>query len=375
MTTQFSVDATTEREYLLDFIVQRYAKDTPLLAALPRENTPNIMIEWSIDRAFTSDENARLPGSPHINSRLEGAAWPASRTLPNPTRLKAYCEIQSDVMEVSNSTRPQIVAGVSNTFDYYSGKTYTLHLNRIDNIAMYGQGTNQGDGSTLPRKAMGLIAASAWTGLERTGETGLSQMEDPYGSTIQAADFSVFYDAAGAQLTSDMFYRQLIRKLLQAGADLSTNPWRYMVGYGMMSPIARFLIADGGIPLASRDQPSSDTMGRDFLSSFKLPDGTVVSFTTNRWLDDDSSTYTIDNRDNITPGTPTSPGTLSKTFNADQTLIGWEPGSVVTQWYRSPGFREVDSGADTTKVALVSEFTFRHDAPLCVAGMGNASFA
>ena len=74
-------------------------------------------------------------------------------------------------------------------------------------------------------------------------------------------------------------------------------------------------------------------MGSDYLNWFKFPSGHIVGFRTNRWLSHTGDTYSFSNTD-YTPGAPTSPGTQTRTLYADQTLIGYEPGSVAIQWYR-----------------------------------------
>ena len=40
-------------------------------------------------------------------------------------------------------------------------------------------------------------------------------------------------------------------------------------------------------------------------------------------------------------------------------------------WYREPGFRQVATDGDYSRVACVSEFALKVDHPLCVAGIGN----
>lgn len=371
MSQYYSYSETTERESLLDYIVVRAARDVPLLASLPRTTLKNRVTEWSIDRPFQSSENARLISNPHVNSRLEGAAFGTTRTPFFPTRLKAICEIQADTMEMSGTDRTVDAAGMNSTWDYRSGQLYTLHLNRIDNVLMYGQGSSVTGSATDPRMCQGLLSWSAITGLERIHGTK-TEIMDPYGVTIQDDDFSVFYDAEHAPVTASMFYQQITRRVLAAGGNWD-RPWRFMCGYGLVQSVARFLIADGGTPINDRNVDAASGGGYDFVNWIKMPSGHVVAFQTNRWLDDEADTFTINNTD-YTPTSPTTEGTINKTFDGDQTMIGWEPGTVTVGWLREPGFRKVETSSDNSQIAIVSEFTLLVDAPLCVAGLGNAAY-
>ena len=183
--------------------------------------------------------------------------------------------------------------------------------------------------------------------------------------------YSVFYDCAHTNLSQDLFYNNLMSPLLNAGADMETSPWIFYSGYRLMGRIARFLISDGAVVLNERERSADDGMGTDFLNWFRFPSGHVVGFRTNRWLNDTGNTIALNNSD-PTPGATSSPGTLtSRTFYGDQTLLGYEPGSVAIQWYREPGFKQPSIDGDYNRIACVAEFGLKVRHPLCVAGMGN----
>lgn len=369
MTQYFSGSETTERESLKDTIMVRAAFNTPMLRSLPQVTVSNRVTEWSIDEPFQSSEAVRSMSDPHQHSRREGADF-SYRTPFYPTKLRAIAEIQHFGMEISNTDRTVVAAGMESTYDYRAGQLFTKLMNSIDNVLLNGQGSPETSGQSDERRTQGLISWAAWTGLERVHGTKTS-IEDPYGITIPGNAFSVFYDANHNVISSKMFYSQVIRRLLAAGADLSM-PWMWDCGYGMIQDIARFLIADGGTPINDRNVDASGGMGYDYLATIKLPSGHVCSFRTNRWLDESSSTYTINNAD-YTPGSPTTEGSINKTFSGDQTLIGREPGTVRIGWLREPGFVNVATGGDFTRVAAVAEFMLQVDHPLCVAGLGNGS--
>jgi len=368
MTQYLSGNETTERESLKDTIAVKAAYMTPMLQQLPQVTVSNRIVEWSADEPFQSTENVRSISTPHAQTRREGAEW-AYKTPHYPVKFRAIAEIAHFGFEISNTDRTVVAAGMDSTFDYRAGQTFTKLMNHIDNIALYGQGSPETSGATDERRTMGLIHGSAWTGLERIHGTKTS-IEDPYGITIPGSMFSVFYDAGHSNLNSQMFYNQLIARALHAGSDFDTRPWIFHAGYTTMAQIARFLIADGGTPVNDRNVGAAEGGGYDFLNWIKLPSGHTVGFRTNRWLDERGNTYTVNNTD-YTPGSPTTEGSINKTFNGDETIIGWEPGTVRIGWLREPGFVNVATAGDFSRMAAVAEFMIQIDHPLCVIGAGN----
>ena len=372
MTQYVSGLETVRQESLLDQIKVRSAFQTPLLSRLPHETITHIRPEWPIDEPFTASDGVRDIANPHSDSRLEGANF----TFEEPNyevRMKAIAEIKSHGVEMSGSDRAAVIAGMNDPWDYRVGKTFTKHLNSIDNTLMYGTGSPELAGTTNERRTQGLIQAAAWTGLERVhGVSAATSMADVYNTEIPKSMYSVFKDMEHTNITLESFYADLVSVLLTAGADMETSNWAFQCGYRVMQRVARFLIADGGLALADRNQSSDDTMGRDYLNSFRLASGDIITFRTNRWLNETDDTFTINNLDS-TPSTPTAglEGTQNRTFQGDQTIIGHEPGCVKVGWYREPGFREIDTAGDFSQIACVSEFALIADHYLSVAGAGN----
>jgi hypothetical protein len=368
MTQYFSGYETTERESLKDTITVRAAYMTPLLRQLPQVQVRNRIEEWALDEPFKATENVRSMSAPHANTRREGSTF-SYRTPFYPIRMKAIAEIAHFGMEMSNTDRTVVAAGMSSTFDYRAGQLFTLGMNHIDNALLYGQGSPATSGDTDERRTQGLIFNSAWTGLERCHGTKTS-VEDPYGTTIPGSMFSVFFDANHTNISSSMFFNQIIARGLEAGADLDTQPWVFHTGYRAMQQIARFMIADGGVPVNERTESASSGMGFDYLTSIKLPSGHIVNFRTNRWLSERNQTFTVDNRD-YTPGSPNTEGSINRVFAGDETIVGWEPGTVRVGWLREPAFINVATDGDFTRVAFVAEYMLQVDHPLCVMGAGN----
>lgn len=369
MTQYVSGDEVTERENLLDTITVRAPFMTPMLRQLPQETVPNIVHEWSIDDAGVTSASRSI-SAPHADAKREGADFTYS-TPTYPTRLRCVSEIKHRGMEMSGSARPQDIAGMSSSWDYRVGRMATDFFNSFDNTFLYGQGSPETAGTTDERRLQGLIHWAAWTGLERAAGSALNAVTDPYGITIASQYWSWFYNANHAPLTQDMFYNQIMVPLLAAGADMESSHWKFWGGYRMMGKIARFIIADGAIPLNERTRSADDGMGSDFLNVFRFPSGHIVEFRTNHWLNNSASTYTVDNSD-FTPGAPASPGTVgSTTFYGDQTIIGYEPGTVAIVWYRNPGFKDISTAGDYSRIAMVGEGSLRVRHPLCVGGGGN----
>lgn len=368
MTQYFSGDTTTRRESLKDAIIIRSASSTPLLMQLPQTSVNQTKVEWSADEPYQSTEDVRNMSAPHSQTRREGANF-TFRDPHYPVRLKAIAQIDHEGMEMSNTHRAALIAGQSSPFDYAAGQLGTKLMNRIDHILMYGQGSPETSGKTDERRTMGLIHSSAWTGLERIHGTKTS-VEDPYGTVIPSSMYSVFYDANHSALTSSMFYNQIIARAIAAGSNFDGAAWTFHAGLTTIAQISRFLIADGGIPINERSVDAASGMGYDFMASIRLPSGHVVNFRVNRWLHEPTSTYTVNNTD-YTPGSPTTEGSINKTFSGDQTIIGWEPGTVRIGWYREPAYRKVENAGDKSQVAIVAEYMLQVDAPLCVIGAGN----
>lgn len=370
MVHYLSGSETTERESLMDTITVRAPYMTPLLRQLPQMTIDRRYIEWSTDVPFSSSDNVRSISNPHINTRRESIDY-ADITPSYPTRLKAIAEIQHFSFTISNTDKTVVMAGADSTFGYRSGQLFTRLLNSIDNVLMYGRGSPEtSGGSTDERMTQGLLSWAAYTGLERCHGTATT-LSDPYGTSIPSSMWSVFYDFNHTNITAESFYANIIRRLTNAGADLASSPWIFYGGDYLMTRIARFLITDGGVSINDRNVAASEGGGYDYLHWIQLPNGIKVGFRTNRWLDESSSTWTTDNRD-TTPSSPTSEGTINKTFSGDQTLIGYEPGAVSIGWLREPGFERVPTSGDYSRVAAVAEFLLHVKHPLCVGGAGNA---
>jgi len=375
MTQYVSGSETVRHESLLDQIKVRSAFQTPLLSRLPHQQCDHVAPEWVLDEPFTSSDAVRNIGTPHADSRQEGADF----TYENPNyevRCKTVNEIKHHGLEMSGTDRSARVAGMDSTWDYRTGKTVTKHFNSIDNTLMYGVGSDNTDGSNadseLFRKTQGLIQSAAWTGLERMHGTK-TLMQDVYGVNIPGSMFSVFKDLDHSNVTLESFYNDLVSPLLTAGADMETSTWAFSCGYRVMQRVARFLIADGGTMLNDRNRNADETMGSDYLNTFRLASGDYVTFRTNRWLNETDDTYTVNNIEyaHNSPSSPDNQGSQSRTFYGDQTIIGYEPGCARVLFYREPGFRDVETAGDYSRMAVVSEFALQVDHPLSVAGMGN----
>jgi hypothetical protein len=390
MTQYISGSETVRHERLLDQIKVRAAFQTPLLARLPHDTTNHIITEYPLDVPFASGDAVRNIAAPHADAKREGAAFDYE-TASYELRMKNICEIKHHGVEMSGSDRSAVIAGMENPWDYRTGKVFTKHLNSIDNTGMYGIGSPETggvsgfDGTSSSRtfgaanagderRMQGLIFNSAWTGLQRQhGASAISTVTDPYGTDIPSDYWSVFTDFEHSNITMESFYNNLIAPALTAGADFE-SPWMFQCGYRVMQRVARFLIADGGIPINERQRSADDTSGSDYLNMFRLASGNIVTFRTNRWLNETDDTFSCDNRSEstlYTPGSPSSGGDQNRTLYGDQTIIGHEPGCVRWLWYREPGFRTVSTQGDFDRLAIVSEMTLMVDHPLSVIGAGN----
>lgn len=359
----------TEPEVLLSDIVVRHPSETPLIATLPTFRMANRVIEWSLDRPFTSSDGVRNIAAPHTNTRREAAEW-TTQNAHYPIRPRCIAEIKHFGFQISRSDMLAKLAGVDSTFDYRAAQLSTKLLNEIETTLMYGQGSPTTDGSTDERRTMGLLFASAVTGLERMAGSTLDAITDPYGVSIPSDFWSVFFNANRTPLSRRMLYNKVMATILRAGGRMET-PWIFHVGFSTAALVADFLTDPSGNPINNRDMSAESDMGYDYIAWMKMPSGHRVGFRTNRYLDQQGTTFTIDNSD-YTPGAPASPGTVgATTLQGDQTIVGYEPGTVSLGWYDPPHFVNVPTTGDYVQLQAVAEFGLRVKAPLCVAGIGN----
>lgn len=373
----FSGDETTERESLADTIAMRTPMAVPMIARLPSKTIYNRVHEWTLDEPFQSSEGVRSISAPHQNSKFEGSDF-TDRTPFYPVRVRAICELQHDSFRISGTDQTVQIAGVESAFDYRASSLFTMHLNKVDNSLFYGQGSPETSGkvgAANQRQCQGALYWAAYTGLERCNATSVRpQMEDPYGSVIPSSMYSVFKDFEHTNITGESFYTQIVRRITNAGGDMQSVPWEFWAGDLVMARVSKFLLTDSGVPINQRNEQASTGMGFDHLHTVKLPNGLIVSFRSNRWLDMMSDTFIIDNTGLTlsTPGSPSMPGSVSaRTFSGDQTIWGHKPGSVKVCWLRSPGFVRIPTQGDYTRLGVISEFTLEVAHPLDVAGAGN----
>lgn len=368
MVDYLSGSETTERESLLDTLTIRHVAETPLIRSLPHMKIVNRVTEFPIDKPFTASD-VRTPSTPHANTRAESASF-TDDTPEYPTKLRAIAEINHFARTISNTDRETILAGVTDTFDYRAHNMFMKLLNNIETVLMYGVGSPETDGSgTDERMTQGLIHWSAWTGLERLSGSTVNAISDPYNIAIASAYWSVFHNAGGVTLTRQMLYEKILANFARAGGNYSV-PLLFHVGFKLKNICADLGQRADGSNVNDRNVPADALMTYDSIDWIRTPIGTV-GFRTNRYLDMEGSTFTVNNQD-FTPGAPTSPGTVgSTTFQADATMIGWEPGQVAIGWLRPPQYTGVATTADNTRIAAVAEYALIVRHPLCVLGGGN----
>lgn len=363
---------TTQRESLLDTISIRYPAETPLIRTLPHTSINNRITEYSIDRPFAGLSTVRDPTNPHANTREEGAAWSVDST-DYPVRLKAIAEINHFSAQVSNTDRTTILAGTSDTFDYRAHQKFVKLLNNIETVLMYGSGSPETSGSPGggdERRCQGLIFWSAWTGVERVHGTPNATITDPYGVSIPSDYYSVFYNAAGANLSRQMLYNKILANFNRAGGRVPGL--LFHVGAKVKTLIADFGVRPDGSAVNDRNIEATSAMTYDDLDFIRTPLG-VVGFRTNRYLDIEGDTFSIDNTGAAyTPGSPSPAGSVAAiTAQADETIIGYEPGQVAIGWLRPPQYEMVPTNGDFTQFATVAEFTLLVRNPLSVVGACN----
>jgi hypothetical protein len=373
MTEYFTGNETTRRESLLDTISIRHLAETPLIRSLPSTKLTSTVTDYSVDVPFTSTDAVRSPSDPHQNTRMEGIDW-IEDAANFPARLRSIAEINHFMGIISNSDREAVVAGMTDVFDYRAHQKVVKLLNNVENVLMYGTGSPTTSGASVgfspagdERRTQGLISWAAYTGTERVHGSATT-LSDPYNISITSDFYSVFFDANGANLSRQMLYNRILAPFARAGGHV--EGLLFHTGFKLKTLIADFAVRPDGSDVNTRNISASEQGTIDTIDWIKTPMGTI-GFRNNRYLDIEGSTYTIDNRGpsvTFTPGSPTSQGTQNITAQADETLIGYEPGQVAIGWYRAPQLQMVPTAGDYIKFAAVAEFSLLVRHPLSVVG-------
>jgi hypothetical protein len=371
VTTFYRSGQTGIRERLLDQIVQRYVAYCPTLALLPREQTNNVLTEWMLHAPFDPSDAIRNSSNPHATAKLENDSFTDIDELPQ-TKIRCITEIKSRSFKMSGTNMVTVAAGQESTWDYTSGQVYVQALNDFDNTALFGMGGPEVAGTAITRKTQGLISHAMVTGLERMHGTGVpTSITDPYGISIPKRYWSVAYNANHSNLTPDMLYNHLVIPLGNNGAIMSPA-WVMMMGDRMMGRVARFNEPGPGIKLEERTRSASEPMVADYIRWFKFPNGVVMGFVSNRWMDRPELQYTY-GAFSFTPGTPATPSSVaSTTVDGDSIGIAWQPGNVRILWLRPPSYELLPSSVDGKRMGVVLEGGVQVDHPLCVGAVANA---
>lgn len=362
----FSGREVTERESLADTLSILSPAEAPLLRTLPSRTMNRRIEEWSVD----TYEIDRAPSNPHANTRLESSDFtllPAdSADGIYPTRLRAIAEINHFGLRVSDSDREAIVAGISNTFDYRAHKTYVRLLNNIETVLMFGTGGTETSGeSPTTRKAQGLLYWTAWGGQERMHGPGTgSPIADPYGISLKQELWPTFFDAAGSNLTKSMLYNRILATAARNGFLVPGAIFH--VGFKLKNLIADFGVNAAGNNVNERTMAASELGFFDSVDWIRTPLG-IVGFRTNRYLDIEGSTVTI----NGTSG-PAPTGHVSRTYAADEIMLGMMAGGYVSVgWYREPYWKQIPTSGDYSALGCVAEYSLVVRNPIALCGGGN----
>jgi hypothetical protein len=357
---------TVQRENLLDQLTVLFPSEAPLLRTVPHTAIANVVHEWPMDRPFVVD-TVRNPNTPHSLSRAEYASYVVD-TPAYHVRPRAVAEINHFSKKVSNTDRVAILAGTTNAYDYRAHQLFVQLINNIENILMYGRGAEEFSGVSNNRNTMGLIFSSAWTGLERMhAATPATTLLDPYAIGLAQDYWSTFYDANGANLSRKMLYDKILATAARSGAEI--EGMLFHCGYKLKNLIADFGVNLAGTPVNERTVGADKLMTYDSIDWIRTPLGTI-GFRSNRYLDLEGKTYTVDNTVTITGATSTG-GEIDKTFQADETLIGMMPGFCSVGWYRPPHYSYVPTDGDFSWVAATAEFAWITRHPVAVCGGGN----
>lgn len=265
--------STTIREDLMDRIAIISPNDTPLFHLLEKQSAHNTLFDWSMDNI---DSESLSPTSGDF-ARVEGvdATYP---TLAARQRASNYNHIVTRAVQVSDTERQVLEAGVDDEFSYQIYKKFLEVLKQADFACHFSEYQSLAEGSQ-PSKTHGL---ANW--LYACGDiagNGLNVAATIAAHTITTSTFrSTLFDGANANLTRDQLHDSMLQPAHVGGMDLSGAV--ALVPSQMKRIISQFaFVYDGGsttdtvVPLNERRIGARERTLIDTIDVFETDFGTI----------------------------------------------------------------------------------------------------
>ncbi len=355
MATYVSGSETLIREDLSDLIANLSPAEAPAHAAFEHLPITQPITEYGVDQFILN----RTISTISSNARNEGATT-TYETTTYPDRLKSLAQINWVGVDVSETDRASLIAGIPDPFEYRAYRALVQVVNTQEMAIWWGSGSAT---TAAPRLMQGLVSWCGYTGLERVhGSSSPTSVTDPHGTVIADEFWSNMYDAAGANLDRGILNNKILGAAWQNGFQVDGAIG--FMGQKLKNLTSAFaLTAQGAIN--ERNVPAYDKVFVDTLDAIETPMGTVW-VNLNRYLELPAQTLTINSTGAASPA-----GTINKTLAGDETCIFAMPDYVKLGVLRGVAFRPMANDADTTKGMIVGEETVVVRNPIALTGGTN----
>lgn len=234
-----SFHAPTNREDLIDVVINISPTETPFLSSLGKVKATAAYHEWSQDSLADAAANAQIEG--------DDFSFTAKTT---PSRTGNYVQIFRNLAEVTDFEREMNPAGIDDMFAYQMAKAMKEQARDMEK-ALIGTGTGASGASGTARQLKGALAwISTNTATAALTGTGTASPEYIYNTNLQniwtqGGDPKVTYvDGTGKRLISG-FTASSTKQVMASEKELVNAVDVYVSDFGTVKIVAdRFMIAN-----------------------------------------------------------------------------------------------------------------------------------
>lgn len=395
----YSHDETLVRENLHDYITIMDPTDMPLFSMLEHvpvtqrvHETPADNLSYDHDLQTADDTVVQEGKDAFVQS---GSFLDPNASYPDayPLRLKSQLQINMRAIDVSNTDRAVLHAGIEDPFLYYLyremlslGKWAELQAHwgvledeagtsgefDTDTVPVAGTTTQA---SANPRKTDGICTWIAREG-SYVNQTTLPStgVQNKLGVTLRSNLFSNFYEANGKSLSRGLFYDKILKPAHLHGMRIGGSV--VLCGSPLKSLIGEFaLTAQGAIN--DRNVNAIDKLLVDTIDVVDTDFGRVY-VNLDRYMELQTGSNNVG--ENITldslGSTPGSnyggaTGNVPLTYNTNDSLVVIQPEHWQIGVLRGFGFQPLSPIGDSTKGMIVGEWSVVCRNP--IAGTGGTS--
>lgn len=170
---KLTYDAVGNREDLSDVITNISPTETPFLSRFGKVKAEATTHEWLTDALASAGANAKIEGADFSFTK------PAART-----RLSNWTQIFQTAVEVSDTQRSVMTAGIEDEFAYQMAKKMKEHARDIEYALVNGTGNSGASGTA--RELKGVLTFISTNNTTGTGTGSEALTESMYNDHLQA---------------------------------------------------------------------------------------------------------------------------------------------------------------------------------------------